>query len=89
MQRIHTMQLYWSRGFSPAVSGKQFNTREKMGMRLIRTHLVMRIHVVIASVAWQSRRRSNGGSPTCVQLHRDCHVPRRTRDERALLAMTD
>ena len=30
------MQLYWSRGFSPAVSGKQFNTREKMGMRVLR-----------------------------------------------------
>ena len=89
MQGIHTMQLYWSRGFSPAVSGKQFNMPEKMGMRLIRTDLVMRTHVVIASVAWRSRRRSNGGSPACVQPHRDCHVPRRTRDERALLAMTD
>ena len=37
---------------------------------------------VIASVAWQSRRRSNGGSPTCVQPHRDCHVA-------TLLAMTE
>ena len=28
---------------------------------------VLRTHFVIASVAWQSRRRSNGGSSTCVQ----------------------
>ena len=49
----------------------------------------MRTHFVIASVAWQSRRRSNGLSSTCVQPHRDCQVPRRARDERALLAMTD
>ena len=50
---------------------------------------LMRTHFVIASVAWQSPRRSNGGSAACVQPHRDCHVPRRARDERALLAMTD
>ena len=30
--------------------------------------------LVIASVAWQSRRRSNGGSPTRVLPHRDCHA---------------
>ena len=45
--------------------------------------------LVIASVAWQSRRRSNGGSPTCVQPRRDCHVPRQARDERKFVAMTD
>ena len=56
---------------------------------VMRTHFLMRTLFVIASVAWQSRRRSNGGLPTCVQPHRDCHVPRRARDERALLAMTD
>ena len=36
---------------------------------------------VIASAAWQSRRRSNGDLPTCVQPQRDCHVA-------TLLAMT-
>ena len=35
---------------------------------------LMRTSCVIASVVRQSRRRSNGGSPTCVQPHRDCHV---------------
>ena len=43
---------------------------------------LMRTSCVIASVVRQSRRRSNGGSPTCVQPHRDCHVA-------MLLAMTD
>ena len=38
---------------------------------------------------WQSRRRSNGGSSTCVQAHLDCHVPRQARDERKIFAMTD
>ena len=42
---------------------------------------LMRTSCVIASVARQSRRRSNGGWPTCVQPHRDCHVA-------MLLAMT-
>ena len=32
---------------------------------------LMRTHFVIASVARQSRRRSNGGSPESVQPHRD------------------
>ncbi len=36
---------------------------------------------VIASAAWQSRRRSNDGSPARAQPQRDCHVA-------ALLAMT-
>ena len=36
---------------------------------------------VIASAAWQSRRRSNNGSPARAQPQRDCHVA-------ALLAMT-
>ena len=31
---------------------------------------LMRTHLVIASVAWQSCRHSNGGSPTCVQHDR-------------------
>ena len=52
------------------------------------TPALTRTHFVIASVAWQSRRSSNGGSSTCVQPHRECHVPRPARDERALLAMT-
>ena len=41
-----------------------------------------RATIVNASVAWQSRRRSNGGLSTCVQPYRDCHVA-------TLLAMTD
>ena len=44
-----------------------------------------RATIVNASVAWQSRRRRNGGSWTCVRpyrAHRDCHVA-------TLLAMTD
>ena len=36
---------------------------------------------VIASAAWQSRRRSNDGSPARAQPQRDCHFA-------ALLAMT-
>ena len=43
---------------------------------------IMPTHFVIASVAWQSGRRSNGGSPARVQPHRDCRVA-------MLLAMTD
>ena len=35
---------------------------------------LMRAHIVIVSVAWPSRRRSNGGPSTGVQPHRDCHV---------------
>ena len=42
---------------------------------------VQGLSVVIASAAWQSRRRSNDGSPARVQPQRDCHVA-------ALLAMT-
>ena len=35
------------------------------------TQRLMRPHFAIASVARQSPRHSNGGSPTCVQPHRD------------------
>ena len=31
---------------------------------------------------WQSRRRSNGGLPACVQPQRDCHVVRQAHHER-------
>ena len=48
--------------------------------------LLMRTHFVIATPylirGWQSRRRSNGGSSTCVQPHRDCHVVRQAHHER-------
>ena len=43
---------------------------------------LMRTHFVIASAAWQSRLRRNGGSPTWVQPRRDCRAA-------MLLAMTD
>ena len=49
---------------------------------LTRTHFNLIIATPYSSCGgWQSRRRSNGGLPTCIQPQQDCHVA-------ALLAMT-
>ena len=41
-----------------------------------------------SAATWQSRRRSNGGLPTCVQPQRDCHAALAMTVGWALLGMT-
>ena len=81
LPRPHVMAEGFEFALTPGGRGENAGSKSAPPFDKIRMSLTG-TDFVIASVAWQSRRRSNGGSPTCVQPHRDCHVA-------TLLAMTE
>ena len=69
-------------GMTEAGSGRSREAVVEMRLRWLRGAGPFGFPHVIASAAWQARRRSNDGSPARAKPQRDCHVVRQAHHER-------
>ena len=69
-------------GMTEAGSGRSREAVVEMRLRWLRGAGPFGFPHVIASAAWQARRRSNDGSPAHAKPQRDCHVVRQAHHER-------